>query len=113
MSHPYEPWTFEAALRFVRALEPLLAAAGFHVAMTGSVLNKGHSHNDLDLVLFPHDTGKVRMYDVRAALDLAGLSPVSSRAVVATAWERLKSNDAKHVEVWTYENKRVDLFFLR
>lgn len=111
--HPYEAWTFEEALRFVRKLEPTVAVAGFHVAMAGSVLHEGHSFNDLDLVLFPHSTGRVEMYDVRAALDLAGLSPVSSRATVAAAWERRKSFDTKHVEVWTYEDKRVDLFFLR
>lgn len=110
---PYEPWTFEEALRFVRTLEKHLALAGYHVAMAGSVLEKGHSTNDLDLVLFPHNTGKVDVYVLRAALDLAGLSPVVSRATVAAAWERRKSTDAKHVEVWAYVNKRVDLFFLQ
>lgn len=113
-NHPYEPWILEDALVFVRKLERQLAATvGYHVAMTGSVLEKGHSHNDLDLVLFPHTTGKVDMYVLRAALDLAGLSPVVSRATVAAAWERRKSQDTKHVEVWTYDSKRVDLFFLR
>lgn len=111
--HPYEAWILEDALVFVRKLEKHLALAGYHVAMAGSVLEKGHSHNDLDLVVFPHTTGKMDTYVLRAALDLAGLSPVASRATVAAAWERQKSFDTKHVEVWTYNSKRVDLFFLR
>lgn len=109
----HDSWTFEEALAFVKQLEMWLEPAGFHAAMTGSVLSKGQSNKDLDLVLFPHDTSKIDMSFLRYSLGKAGLEPVHSRAKVAALWERQRSNDTKHVEVWAYRNKRVDLFFLR
>jgi len=107
------PWTLEEALKLVRLLEPRLAQARFHVALMGSVLLQGESTNDLDLILFPHSTSYVNLDLVRTELTHGGLLPVFSRGKVAAMWERRGSTDTKHVEVWTYKGKRVDLFFLR
>lgn len=63
--------------------------------------------------MFPHDTGSVNLDLVRNTLKRVGLTPNTSRAKVAAIWERKGSLDSKHVEVWDYNGKRVDLFFLR
>jgi len=107
------PWSLEEALALIRMLEPKLTQVGFHVALMGSVLIEGHSTNDLDLILFPHSSNRVDVESARLELTIAGLRPVISRARVAAAWEREGSSDAKHVEVWAYNDKRVDLFFMR
>jgi hypothetical protein len=106
-------WAIHEALEFVRMLEAHLAPVGFHATIAGSVLHKGESPNDLDVILFPHDTGSIDMPKVFEALEEAGLKPKHSRAAVARAWERQESADTKHVEVWTFGERRVDLFFLR
>jgi hypothetical protein len=101
------------ALILARVLEEALAPVGFHVGLIGSVLIKGQSSNDLDLVLFPNSTAKIDVLEVWQQLHKAGLRPVKTRAQVARAWEYSGSRDAKHVEVWMYQNRRVDLFFMR
>ena len=109
-------WQFASALIMVRRLEAALDPVGFHVGITGSVLTRGGSVNDLDLIVFPHSTGHVNMAEVRNALGEAGLQPAYSRAAVASAWERRGSFDTKHVERWKFitdnDTKYIDLFFL-
>lgn len=112
-----EPWTLELAFDLIRKLEKHLAPVGFHIAMAGSVLHKGQSSNDLDLIAFPHDTSHVDMTKAFDALMSAGLVLVHPRWRVAKAWVRQESTDTKHVEVWNYiengRDYRIDLFFLR
>lgn len=48
-------WTLETALEWVREYEPRAAAAGFHLALTGSCLYRGESAKDLDIVVYPHN----------------------------------------------------------
>lgn len=111
-------WKLDDALALVRRLELALSPHGFHVGMTGSVLTKSQSDNDLDLILFPHSTAYVNMAEVRRTLLDAGLKPSYSRAAVAAAWEKRGSFDAKHVERWVLTHagsstRYVDFFFLR
>jgi hypothetical protein len=45
----------EDALLLIRELEPAFAAEGYHLGLTGSVLYKGESEKDLDLIAYAHD----------------------------------------------------------
>lgn len=49
-------WTIEEAIMTIRGLEPRLFA--YHLALTGSVLYEGSSDKDLDIIVYPHRTGK-------------------------------------------------------
>lgn len=106
-------WVMDEAIALVRLLEPKLARAGFNLALAGSVLTKGASDHDLDLVVFPHDASSVHIEVAKIELTMAGLIPMASRAKVAGIWERKGSTDTKHVERWNYKGKLIDLFFLR
>ena len=106
-------WTREEAIDLCVRLDAILEFHGFHCGIIGSVLTKGYSHNDLDLVIFPHNASEYRLEHAYEALFAFGLASFMSRAQVAQAWERQLSKDSKHVEVWRYNGKRIDLFFMR
>jgi hypothetical protein len=46
-------WGLSDALDVIREIQPTVREFGFHVALAGSVLNKGTSEKDLDLVFIP------------------------------------------------------------
>jgi hypothetical protein len=46
-------WTLKEALTLVRTLQPKLWQRSYHMALGGGVLNRGDSHKDLDLYIFP------------------------------------------------------------
>jgi hypothetical protein len=98
---------------FVRALSDVLKFAGWEVALGGSVLKMGRSMNDLDVILFPTSSTNVD-YDAAAkALQEWGMSRKHNKESVHAAWRKQGSKDEKHVEIWDYKSKRVDLFFLK
>lgn len=111
----YEAWTFVQSLEFVRHLEKVLEPLGFHTALGGSVLQEGKSSNDLDVIVFPHNNGRVNFDPIHQALrDEMGLVLLADRIQVARIWVRRGSFDTKHVEAWkTEKGQKVDLFFLR
>lgn len=111
---PYEAWTFVQSLEFVRSLELVLSPLGFHTALGGSVLHEGKSGNDLDIIVFPHNAGRLNMDPVHPALEGMGLTLLADRIQVSRIWVRKGSFDTKHVEAWkTPKGQKVDLFFLR
>lgn len=114
MSITYEAWTFVQSLEFVRKLEAVLEPLGFHTGLTGSVLQEGRSSNDLDIIVFPHNSGRVNYDPIHQALQDMGLKLLADRIQVARVWIRKGSFDTKHVEAWTTEiGQKVDLFYLR
>lgn len=108
----FDPWTLNDGLELVRKLHPDLEKAGWGVALGGSVPVKGHSDNDLDLVVFPLDKGQVNHESFREVLRNHGLTQIWKRWEIAKFWARQGSADTKHVEVWVLENQRVDVFVL-
>ncbi len=114
MASLFVPWTLEEALVFVRSLADPLETIGFSVGLLGSVLLNGESNHDLDLVIYPWDTGRVDLRLVSDLLIELGMTRLFQRHEIAKFWARKGSLDAKHVEVWeTSDRKRVDLFFMR
>ncbi len=104
-------WTRAEAIDFVAALDEKLTPR-YHVGLTGSVLIKGSSTKDLDVIVYPASTAEQdKAFVVEKFLE-AGLVKIHDVEVVHARWRRLKSQDTKHVEVWAYQGKRVDVFFL-
>lgn len=55
---PDVPCTLAEAQEIINKLSPTAAEHGLFIGLTGSVLFKGRSESDLDLVLYPAQTGK-------------------------------------------------------
>ena len=107
-------WNLEEAIDFSRSLEEVLVPVGFHCGISGSVLIKGHSDDDLDLVVYPHSSGNICIDDLYNSFDAIGMILKSSRSKVTETWEGKGSSDMKNVEIWhTPEGKRVDVFHLK
>lgn len=108
-------WKLSEALDLVAELTVPLKEAGYGVGVCGSVLVKGYSTHDLDLVVFPLNTSKLSVPGTSRedALRRVGMALRHGQAVVQARWRKLGSTDEKHVEVWSYQGKRVDVFFLR
>lgn len=110
---PEKGWSLDEARDFIQSLEVWLGPAGYHVGLLGSVLRDGTSHKDLDLVIFPLSTERLDGEACLRALETFGLTQVHGRSEVQARWRRRGSEDRKHVEVWRYGSKRVDLFFMQ
>jgi hypothetical protein len=50
-------WQIDEALDLVRLLQPLTRQFNYHLALGGSVLNRGRSDKDLDIYFLPLDNG--------------------------------------------------------
>ena len=75
--------TPKIAVDWIRAKEPIAAARNFHLGLTGSVLFKGFSEKDFDVIAYPHNPNMP--HDKKALLLALGLGM-----------------DARHVE--SFEN---------
>lgn len=107
-------WTRDEAIILIAQLEGPLKKVGWAIALTGSVLTRGASKKDLDLVLYPYATNNADKVAAKGALEEGGLTLVHDEYVVKRTWRRQGSKDAKHVEVWAdKKSRRVDVFFLR
>lgn len=108
----FDPWELPDALDLFRKLKTELHEAGWGAALGGSILLTGFSKNDIDIIIFPLSTSMVDHQEFRDALTSQGLTQVWRRDEIAKFWQRQGSTDTKHVEVWEYEGKRVDIFVL-
>lgn len=107
-------WTLSEAVVFLQVLIQPLADHGFGVGLTGSVVTKGLSKHDLDIVIYPlQSTASSNIADAKYALELLGMKCHLDADAVKSAWRRKGSLDEKKVEVWHYNKKRVDVFFLK
>lgn len=106
-------WVIEEGIDFCRRLNKHLTPIGYVVALTGSVLIKGKSYKDLDLVVFPLSTVKTDELLLRHTLMNFGIRPWIPVEEVHERWRKLGSEDTKHVEIWRFGIRRIDLFFLK
>lgn len=112
------PWTLAEALPFVKSLREALIPIGFGVGLTGSLLYRGTSEKDIDIVLYPlgHPEPPKEIIDLSSlycALDALGMSCYMDRAATTQTWRDIGSQDTKHVEIWSHGGRRVDLMILR
>lgn len=102
-------WHRAAALEFLSTLWAPLTVAGWHCALTGSVLYRGDSTHDLDVVVYPHHGEKVKLKQLHSALRGAGMHRHRTWRQVQKHWRKVGSTDTKMVEVWMHRGRRVDV----
>jgi len=108
------PWALEEAVVLLQRLRPLLELRGFSVGLTGSVLSRGISSHDVDIIVYPlQSTPRTDMAVAKEVLRDAGLRCVLTAEFVQSSWRKRGSCDEKHVEVWRDGNRRIDVFFLK
>lgn len=106
-------WGLEEGVDFCRRLNKHLSPVGYAVALTGSVLFKGKSHKDLDLIVYPMSTSVVNPALLHTTLMNFGIRPWIMVDEVHERWRKLGSADTKHCEIWRSGIRRIDLFFLK
>lgn len=111
-------WTRHEAFHFLGLLREDLAKVGYAVALAGSILYRGTSEKDLDVVIFPlggiePPSPNPDLTALREALNDFGLTMRLDHEATMQTWRAIGSQDTKHVEVWDFGDRRVDLFFLR
>ena len=98
-------WSLDDALEVIRSLQYKALQCGYHLALGGGVINKGHSHNDLDIVVLPLDghpqKGSVEFTQLMArTLGANVLMP--GEASIATGYV---------FSLNTADNRRIDFLF--
>lgn len=106
-------WTLLQGLDMVRGLQPGLVKVNWNVALGGGVLYKGESLKDLDLVFFPYDTSKARIYRLQDRLEDQGWTRTNTVNQMWAHWRETGVTDRKHIEVYrTPSGKRIDAIIL-
>lgn len=102
-------WTLQEALDLVRFLEPHATSLGYHVGLTGGVLQKGHSTKDVDVIFYPRKTtdgGSPKAMIAKLQVLYPGL-----KAYLLSHYTR---EDTKLVYNCQFKDKRrMDVFFLQ
>jgi hypothetical protein len=102
--------TPKIAVAWIRSKEPIAAGMNFHLGLTGSVLFKGESRKDFDVIAYPHDPAQP--FDKRALIKALDLS------MDGQSKENFENyadkNYGRNVAVCTNaDGIRVDLFFMQ
>jgi hypothetical protein len=104
-------WTRDDAFPLLEKLEAMFGGK-YHVALAGSVAYRGHSYKDLDVIVYPHGDDPFDHATLDAMLVTAGLRRFYTVEQMHARWAELQYPSAKHVEVWFYNEKRVDIIRL-
>lgn len=110
-------WTLDEAIKLIREIQPEMHNVKYAVSLGGSVLNEGESYKDLDLIInpfYPEEVGE-EFIAARAKLETLGFTLVRNREEVANGHDEyaIVSNTNKWIEEWSFNGKRVDIFFLK
>lgn len=94
--------TLQAAVDIAQKCEPVLAAIGCHIALTGGCLYRGGSEKDIDYIIYPHDPKNAPAHETIAD------------ALIALGFVDRFVTDENYVNriVWIcgYSGVRVDFF---
>jgi hypothetical protein len=100
-------WTIDQARDFCAKLHLYLIPFGYGVGLTGGVLLYGTSNKDIDVIIYPYKLITCDFDSMYQLLPSFGLS------FIGLPNKNLgHKDDGKHVEIWSFNGKRVDLFFL-
>lgn len=77
------------------------------------MLREGSSDHDVDMIFYPLQAPAGDVVRLQDALRAFGMSQCVDRACTTAHWRSKGSMDEKWVEVWEFDGKRVDVFFLR
>lgn len=108
-------WSLDDARAFIDKIREAVKPAGWEVGLAGSVLEKGASKKDLDVILFPRQkVGPLDLEGLRTALKtIPGFYPSTTVEQIHAYWRKHGSADTKHVEVWRHRVwRRVDLMIM-
>lgn len=110
-------WIEREAIELCKELWPHMEERGFYIGITGSILYRGWSGHDLDLIVYPHDASSIDAVDtvetVRTALTDFGFELEFNHGYVRQRWAERGSTDTKYLEVYSWKGKRVDVFTMR
>lgn len=102
--------TPEIAINWIRDKEPIAAAQNFHLGFTGSVLFKGKSTKDFDVIAYPHDP--TMPFDKNALLESLGVTMRDSARENFRVYA--DKNYGRNVAVcYTETGLRVDILFMQ
>lgn len=90
-------WDLGGALAYIRELQPKTMAVGWCILLGGSVLNKGYSANDLDLLAYPRTLSSDRE-------KLFELLPSGE-------WSEWSGEPVSEVFSFQVDGRKVDLIF--
>lgn len=103
--------TLQEGLEFCREIEERLVKIGYHCGLTGSILYKGESEKDIDIIIYPHQVSK--QLPVNHILGVIGAhTNMYLNQGNKVKDEIVPSCTDKVIVVADYKKVRVDLFFL-
>ncbi len=108
------PWSRRQSLNLIKKLEPRLAAIGWHVALAGSVLTKGQSDKDLDLIVYPHCSEEIDFSAIDVVFQDLKWRQIRTTEQMHRHWRKIGSLDEKYVTVrWVNSDPdlRVDIIY--
>lgn len=111
------PWHVRDAIPLIQNLWNVLGQLNLFCALTGSVLYKGQSDKDLDIIIYPKDKSSTT-FDIRDAEKLLEANGWTKQEwqlvnVPSLGPDDMAYDDVPFIQVWlTPDNKRVDLFWL-
>lgn len=98
-------WEIEDGLQLSKLIERAVVPLRAHVALAGSVLYRGWSDKDIDIIIYQHDKSDPYSRDeINQALVNMGFDPMVQLAGVYPG--------DKTVYTSSYRGKRVDVFYL-
>jgi hypothetical protein len=97
------PLTLEDGVRICREMEERLAPIGYHAGLTGSLLFRGRSNKDADIIIYPHQIA--HRLPPKIIMEALGVA-------ITTYPQNEASCTDKQIAVCDYNGSRVDLFFL-
>lgn len=98
-------YTIQDAVDAARLIEPELARRGLHVAIGGSLMYRGDSEKDIDLIVYSHNPRETLSQTVLASVEAAAL-------VAGFSVDRERTGSGRRnreVLVTWWGEKRVDL----
>ena len=101
-------WDLASGRQFIRIFNEHLHTVGYACGLTGSVLERGKSNKDLDVIVFP-----LKKLQAISQVDLErSIQDFGMKFVRLPNHGKGYTDDGKLVQVWSFFGLRVDLFFL-
>lgn len=99
-------WSLIDGIDLIRQVEQIVIPLGYHAALAGSVLMKGGSDKDLDIILYKHNK-KVKVFSKKRVLKALEQCNIINHQRV-----EFFEYDKKYVYKTEYLTKRIDIFFI-
>lgn len=98
-------FTLQDGVDLIRIVEPILIEIGYHCALHGSVLYKGASEKDIDIIIYPHKIDSLKPEaEIFTVLLAVGITPT---------FDHPRSKCDKVIWPCSAQGRRVDLFFMK